>query len=113
MATKSRKKATAMAIVQMSRSIGFNNTTKVLAFLATWAAAMQEHDWEPITLADYESYAGVKRAAAFEHQRLYRQVFDDLNPNDRLLDTRARLLAEEQEAEPEAVALTILGAPSI
>lgn|SRR5690625_2589258 len=109
---RKRLMTTATAVTTMTHRVGILDTAKVLAFLMEWALALDANDWEPITLADYEESAGVRRSAAFKRQALYRRIFDDLNPNDRLIAARAEITAKRPEATPEDVAASILLAPA-
>ena len=114
MAAMARKRLmpAATAISTMTRRVGIMRTANLLSFLVEWAMALDANDWEPITLADYEEWAGVRRAAAYKRQALYRQVFDDLNPNERLIAARAQMQAERPDATPEDIAASLLLAPA-
>jgi hypothetical protein len=95
----------AAAIVVMQRTIGAWKTSSVLSFIAEWATAMKAHDWEPITLEEFRVHWKTSRASAYRRQQLYRRVFPDQTPNDRVLAARRIWLDENtKRAKPQDLA---------
>jgi hypothetical protein len=95
----------AAAIVVMQRTIGAWKTSNVLSFIAEWATAMKAHDWEPITLDQFQTHWKCSRASAYRRQQLYRRVFPDQTPNERVLAARRIWLDENtKRAKPQDLA---------
>jgi hypothetical protein len=102
----------AAAIVVMQRSIGIWKTSNLLSFLAEWTSAMKANDWQPITLTQYQAYWKCSNASAFRRQALYRRVFPDQTPNERVLAARRLWLDENtKRAKPEDLAGLIVAMP--
>jgi hypothetical protein len=103
----------AAAIVGISRKIGPWRTSNLLSFLAEWATAMKANGWQPITLEQFQAHWRVSRASAFRRQQLYRSVFPDQTPNERILHARSIWLAEQhKQPKPQDIAALIVAMPA-
>ncbi len=102
----------AAAIVVMQRSIGIWKTSNLIAFIAEWASTMKANDWQPITLPQYQARMKCSTATAFRRQALYRKVFADQTPNERVLAARLLWLKENtKRAKPEDLAGLVVAMP--
>jgi hypothetical protein len=102
----------AAAIVEMQRVLGIWKTSQTIAFIGEWASAMKANDWQPITMTQFESHSKTSRASAYRHQAIYRRVFPDQTPNDRVLAARRVWLDENtKRAKPQDLAALVAAMP--
>lgn len=94
--------ATSYAVTSLAKRVGVLRVSLLLSVLMNWATVMRRHDWQPITVEQYEKSLKVGRATAFRHQALYRKAFPgEDNPNERILAARAAWLAAQPDSDPK------------